>query len=78
MSMLISLSNRNLNSGNMVEVMIETNGCHGQDNEINFLEHVQFIFTLNYSKRGAISIASVSPSGQYFLILLSVSKLGAK
>lgn len=60
-----SLSNlpQNLTSGNFVEVLIETNGCSGQHNEINFLEHVQFVLTLSYSRRGDITVTAVSPSG---------------
>jgi len=52
-----------LSSGHYVEVILETNGCHGQANEINFLEHVQFIFTLDYTRRGAIRAEAISPSG---------------
>ena len=55
---------RRLSSGHFAEVLIETNGCEGQDNEINFVEHVQLVLTLSYSKRGAISVTLVSPSGQ--------------
>ncbi|XP_076443257.1 neuroendocrine convertase 1-like [Babylonia areolata] len=54
---------QNLTSGHVVEVLIETNGCRGQPNEVNFLEHVQFVLTLSYSKRGDISVVAVSPSG---------------
>ncbi|XP_070182649.1 neuroendocrine convertase 1-like, partial [Littorina saxatilis] len=52
-----------LTSGNFAEVLVETNGCEGQGNEIKFLEHVQFVFDMSYSKRGAIRVTVVSPSG---------------
>lgn len=52
-----------LTSGNYAEVIIQTDGCQGQDNEVNYLEHVQLELTMTYSKRGAISVTLVSPSG---------------
>ncbi|KAL8610800.1 hypothetical protein ACOMHN_016783 [Nucella lapillus] len=60
-----SLSNlpQNLTSGNVVEVLIETNGCSGQHNEVNFLEHVQFVFTMSYTRRGDITVTAVSTAG---------------
>nr|KAG5706582.1 hypothetical protein BaRGS_028753 [Batillaria attramentaria] len=52
-----------LTSGHFAEVVIETDGCEGQENEVNYLEHVQLELTLSYSKRGAISVVLISPSG---------------
>ncbi|XP_076465280.1 neuroendocrine convertase 1-like [Babylonia areolata] len=54
---------RQLTNGSSAEVALDTDGCRGEDNEVNFLEHVQFIFTLNYSTRGAVSVTAKSPSG---------------
>jgi hypothetical protein len=61
------ISFRTLTSGHYAEVIVETDGCHGQPNEVNYLEHVQFIFSLNYSRRGAIRVELTSPSGQFSL-----------
>merc|ERR1719402_967549 len=33
---------------------IDTNACAGQDTEVNYLEHVQAVVTLNSTKRGAV------------------------
>lgn len=54
---------KRLTSGHYVEVVVETDGCRGQPNEVAYLEHVQFILTLNYSRRGAIRVDVQSPSG---------------
>lgn len=62
---------QNLSSGHYAEVIVETDGCHGQPNEINYLEHVQFIFNLNYSKRGAIMAELISPSGTKTILMHS-------
>ena len=42
---------------------MSTDGCEGQENEINYLEHVQLVLSMSYTKRGAISIDLYNPSG---------------
>ncbi|KAL8609162.1 hypothetical protein ACOMHN_032378 [Nucella lapillus] len=54
---------RELKTGREVQVEIDTDGCQGQDKEINYLEHVIFVFTMDYTHRGAISAFAKSPSG---------------
>ena len=58
---------RSITSGEEVVIEIETSGCEGQENEINFLEHVQLILYMNHSKRGDLEIYLISPSGKYYL-----------
>ncbi|GFO13567.1 neuroendocrine convertase 1 [Plakobranchus ocellatus] len=52
-----------LKSGGFVEVEFTTDGCKGQANEVNFLEHVEIILNLDYERRGAIYAELESPSG---------------
>ena len=43
---------------------METSGCHGQDNEVNYLEHVQVYLDMDYSDRGGVEIYLTSPNGK--------------
>ena len=54
---------RDMSSGNQLVLDIDTSGCQGQDNEVNFLEHVQVIIDMDYSKRGDLAIHIISPNG---------------
>uniref|UniRef100_A0A0B7ABT3 P/Homo B domain-containing protein n=2 Tax=Arion vulgaris TaxID=1028688 RepID=A0A0B7ABT3_9EUPU len=69
-------------SGEFVEVEFVTDGCHGQDNEVNYVEHVQVIVDIAHEKRGHIFADIKSPSGTYTTIMLErkddVSKAGFK
>jgi len=56
---------RNFHSGQELEIDLVTKGCRGQDNEINYLEHVEVMLDMEYSKRGDLSIYLTSPSGKY-------------
>ncbi|CAL1543881.1 unnamed protein product [Lymnaea stagnalis] len=49
--------------GNYVEVEFTTNGCEGQDNEVNFLEHIQVIMDMDHEKRGKVYAEVQSPMG---------------
>lgn len=54
---------QNLNSGHFIEVQIQTNGCEDTPNEVNYIEHIEVVFSLSYTKRGDIGASLVSPSG---------------
>ena len=49
---------------------METDACVGTDTEVNYLEHVQAVITLNSSRRGAIQIFLTSPSSTRLVIKL--------
>lgn len=59
-----------LNGDNNVNLMgtpysssVNTDGCQGTANEVNYLEHVQAKLTLTYYRRGNLVIHLTSPSG---------------
>lgn len=60
---------RNFNSARMivsnksVVMEIETDACSGSDTEVNYLEHVQAVITLNSTRRGDIELFLTSPMG---------------
>lgn len=43
--------------------LVNTDGCQGTANEVNYLEHVQAKLTLTYYRRGNLVIHLTSPSG---------------
>lgn len=56
-------------------VIFATNGCFGSRNEINSLEHVQVVLTIENSKRGSLEVYLKSPSGMFmssFFILVYI------
>ena len=59
------LSYSELESGQMVKITLDTSGCQGQDNEVNYLEHVQVYIDMTYTQRGALEIWLTSPAGVY-------------
>lgn len=59
-----------LNSDTPVQIDIKSTGCFGDENkQINYLEHVQFFFTLDYTKRGDLHINLTSPNGTNTMLL---------
>ncbi|XP_065059960.1 neuroendocrine convertase 1-like [Rhopilema esculentum] len=50
-------------------VEIETDGCLGTKNEIRYLEHVQLVLTLDYSRRGDLTIILTTPMGTKSILL---------
>lgn len=50
-------------------VAIETSGCVGTRNEIKYLEHVEVMTTINYTRRGSLEVYLTSPTGFYFYII---------
>ncbi|UYV72888.1 Fur2 [Cordylochernes scorpioides] len=53
-----------------LEVSINTDGCRDTTSEVNFLEHVQVVLSLNFHPRGSLHIQLVSPSGTRSSLLL--------
>lgn len=54
--------------GNLI-MELDTNACVGSPTEINYLEHVQAVITLNSSRRGDTTLYLISPSGTRTMIL---------
>eukprot|EP00091_Calanus_sinicus_P003002 TRINITY_DN1313_c0_g1_i5.p1 TRINITY_DN1313_c0_g1~~TRINITY_DN1313_c0_g1_i5.p1 ORF type:complete len:687 (-),score=153.81 TRINITY_DN1313_c0_g1_i5:1119-3179(-) len=48
---------------------IDTNACAGMETEVNYLEHVQAVVTLNSTRRGSVQIFLRSPMGTRSMIL---------
>lgn len=55
-------------SGNLT-LTIDTTACSGEENEVNYLEHVQAFISLKSSKRGNTIIYITSPLGTRSLLL---------
>ncbi|CAL4059646.1 unnamed protein product, partial [Meganyctiphanes norvegica] len=52
-----------------VVLELDTDACAGTDTEVNYLEHVQAVVTLNSSRRGDIELFLISPMGTKSMIL---------
>ncbi|XP_042236382.1 neuroendocrine convertase 2-like [Homarus americanus] len=52
-----------------VVLEIETDACTGTDTEVNYLEHVQAVITLNATRRGDVELFLMSPMGTKSMIL---------
>ncbi len=44
-------------------VEFESDGCSGTADEVNYLEHVEVIVSIEYPVRGQLEIDLISPSG---------------
>ncbi|XP_064647611.1 neuroendocrine convertase 1-like isoform X2 [Lineus longissimus] len=53
-----------IKSGKEVVVEITTTGCKGQENEVNYLEHVLLKVNVNYTRRGDIFVTLSSPASE--------------
>lgn len=42
---------------------IKTDACAGTDSQVNYLEHVQVVITVNATRRGALNLFLTSPMG---------------
>ncbi|XP_029359601.1 neuroendocrine convertase 1-like [Echeneis naucrates] len=60
---------RILSSGGGVSVTIQSDACHGMNNEISTLEHVQVRVSVSAVCRGDLSISLESPGGTVSLLL---------
>jgi proprotein convertase subtilisin/kexin type 2 len=47
---------------------IDTQACKGSEIEVNYIEHVQSVITLNSTRRGDVTLYLVSPMGTRFII----------
>merc|ERR1719189_1602639 len=52
-----------------VFLTIDTNACFGSETEVNYLEHVQAVISLNSTRRGSVRIFLRSPMGTRSMIL---------
>merc|ERR1711874_643577 len=52
-----------------VFLTIDTNACFGSETEVNYLEHVQAVISLNTSRRGDVELYLRSPMGTRSMIL---------
>jgi len=48
---------------------VETDSCAGTETEVNYLEHVQAVITLNSTRRGSVQLFLRSPMGTRSMIL---------
>jgi proprotein convertase subtilisin/kexin type 2 len=48
---------------------IDTQACKGSETEVNYIEHVQSVITLNSTRRGDVTLYLVSPMGTRSMIL---------
>lgn len=55
-------------SGNLI-LELNTDACYGTNTEVNYLEHVQAVVSLNSTRRGDTTLYLVSPSGTRTMIL---------
>ncbi|XP_035256082.1 neuroendocrine convertase 2-like [Anguilla anguilla] len=58
-----------IQSGHKLLLSITTDACHGKDNFVRYLEHVQAVVTVNASRRGDLSINMTSPMGTKSMLL---------
>lgn len=56
-------THRKMTVNNSVLLEITTDACAGTDTEVNYLEHVQAVITLNATRRGNVELFLVSPMG---------------
>jgi len=55
-------------SGNLL-MEIDTNACAGTGTEVNYIEHVQAVISLNATRRGDMTLYLISPTGTRSMIL---------
>ncbi|KAK7602716.1 hypothetical protein V9T40_006690 [Parthenolecanium corni] len=65
-----------------LRMKVSTNGCKNLPSEVNYIEHVQLLVSVEYPRRGAIQILLISPSGTQTLLMdvrwFDKSKLGLR
>lgn len=54
-------------------VEFESDGCSGTLDEVNYLEHVEVIVSIEYPVRGQLEIDLISPSGQPKFVKKSIA-----
>ena len=45
-------------------MLIDINGCEGTKDEVNYLEYVVLVITIEHTSRGALEIDLTSPRGK--------------
>lgn len=60
---------REIPSDKSLFLTLETSACAGTDTEVNYLEHVQAVITLNSTRRGDVELFLRSPMGTRSMIL---------
>ena len=63
MFFIMSVLCSELHSGEKVEIAVTSTGCKDQEAEVAFLEHVEVIVDMTYTRRGDLEIILVSPQG---------------
>lgn len=63
------LSKHEIPSNGTLTLTIDTNACSGSESQVNYIEHVQAVCTLNATRRGDVTMHLVSPMGTRSLIL---------
>uniref|UniRef100_A0A6A7G3X6 Neuroendocrine convertase 2 n=1 Tax=Hirondellea gigas TaxID=1518452 RepID=A0A6A7G3X6_9CRUS len=58
-----------LSSNQSAVLTLTTDACSGNDTQVNYLEHVQAVVTLNSTRRGDIELFLTSPMGTRSMIL---------
>lgn len=54
---------------NSLYLAIDTEACQGTETQVNYIEHVQAVITLNSTRRGDVTLHLVSPMGTKSMIL---------
>ncbi len=54
---------REIPSDKSLFLTLETKSCAGTETEVNYLEHVQAVITLNATRRGDVELFLRSPMG---------------
>ena len=52
-----------------LKVTVTTTGCADDSHHVKYLEHVQAVITLSFSRRGDLSIKLISPRGTVAILL---------
>ncbi|KAL8589812.1 hypothetical protein ACOMHN_020815 [Nucella lapillus] len=60
---------REFSLGKNLKMTVESDGCTGTENEVNYLEHVQAYVTLRATYRGSVTIYLTSPMNTTSMIL---------
>lgn len=63
------ISYRQIPTSRSLLLKITTDACKGQDTEINYLEHVQAVISVNATRRGDLELFLTSPMGTRSMIL---------
>nr|CAG4648540.1 EOG090X02T5 [Polyphemus pediculus] len=60
---------RPIPSNGSLVLTLDTRSCQGSETEVNYLEHVQAVISLNSTRRGDVEIFLISPMGTRSMIL---------